>query len=104
MEFFNTTNETKTLPEYILKAKTQNEKVIRIYKELHIVSEGKEAVSASMIHELLISLELIHKETPLTSIRRSISTLTKEGILVKTDLKADGLYGRTEYKYKYFSM
>ena len=38
--------------------------------------------------------------TPITSIRRSITNLTKNGNLVKTDQKVMGMYGRPEYVWK----
>ena len=34
---------------------------------------------------------------PLTSIRRAISNLTRDGKLIKTDKKCKGLYGRDEF-------
>ena len=35
--------------------------------------------------------------TPITSIRRQITNLTKDGLLVKTGEKTEGLYGLDEY-------
>ena len=39
------------------------------------------------------------KNVPLTSIRRAISDLKSEGILIKTDLLKEGLYGSPEHIY-----
>lgn len=36
-------------------------------------------------------------QAPLTSIRRAIANLTKEGLLRKSDLQAPGPYGRPEH-------
>ncbi len=38
---------------------------------------------------------------PITSIRRSMNTLTKKGCLIKTDKKAKGIYGIDNYKWRY---
>ena len=38
--------------------------------------------------------------TPITSIRRAINTLTKKGFIVKTDEKRKGAYGKANYCWK----
>ena len=38
--------------------------------------------------------------TPITSIRRAITNLYKNGVLVKTDETKDGIYGKKEHIYK----
>ena len=38
---------------------------------------------------------------PLTSVRRAISNLTRDGYLVKTSVKHDGVYGRPENCWTY---
>lgn len=40
------------------------------------------------------------KQAPLTSIRRSITTLTNAGALVKTGLQVPGLYGSPEHVWR----
>ena len=37
---------------------------------------------------------------PLTSIRRAMTTLTKDGKLIKTDKQVPGIYGTPNYKWK----
>ena len=37
------------------------------------------------------------QQYPLTSVRRSITTLTKKGFLLKTPFKRKGLYGKKNY-------
>jgi hypothetical protein len=54
-------------------------------------------LSPSVIHKTLITTEQIAAKTPLTSIRRAISNLTKRGLLRKTNVKVQGLYGRGEF-------
>jgi predicted ArsR family transcriptional regulator len=42
----------------------------------------------------------ILRTSPLTSVRRSISNLTADGKLVKTERKVQGPYGRPEYVWR----
>ena len=37
------------------------------------------------------------QQYPLTSVRRSINTLTKKGLLLKTPFKREGIYGKKNY-------
>jgi Fe2+ or Zn2+ uptake regulation protein len=53
------------------------------------------ALSPSQVHKLYPD-----KGTPLTSIRRAISVLTDKGILIKTESKMQGEYGKPEYIWK----
>lgn len=41
-----------------------------------------------------------HKQTPLTSIRRAISNLTKDSYLIRTRAQRIGPYGRQEYQWQ----
>src|SRR5580692_380235 len=70
------------------KAKHQEDLVLKYW----VWNRG----SPSRIHQLLIDQGLIAENTPLTSIRRAISNLTKRGLLRKTNVKVQGLYGRSE--------
>ena len=45
-------------------------------------------------------LEAIDLNTPITSIRRAISDLAKEGYLLKTDKKVMGNWGRLTYTWR----
>ena len=89
--FFNTINlEGEELIEAINSAKTQEEKVLAIF----------------MIHKILSPVEVEYhynrkfKEVPITSIRRAITNLTKQGKLVKTEEKIKGKWGMYNYKWK----
>lgn len=86
--YHNTTNETERLAEYDTKAKTQDEIVYELFK-IH------KELTPSQAYKLFRS-----DLTPLTSIRRSISNLTKEDRLERTEMKKDGIYGRKEYVWK----
>ena len=50
--------------------------------------------SPSQIHEMVMS------EAPITSVRRSLTGLTKAGLLIRTDMLVDGPYGRPEGLWK----
>lgn len=84
--FFNTTNENgNDLKTFTENATSQNEivlKLMQFYK--------KSSASQLIVH---------FKNTPTTSIRRALTTLYKNGNLVKTDEKVKGNYGRNEYLY-----
>ena len=45
-------------------------------------------------------LELMQSNIPITSVRRSINTLTNQGKLIKTTVKVRGPYGRPCYCWK----
>ena len=84
-DYFNTVPESgDSLKDKRGKAKTQNNAVLKLY-EVHV------KLSPSQAWELLNM-----PDVPLTSIRRSISTLTDCGYLYKTTEKVVGRYGRNE--------
>ena len=88
--YFNTTNESGTeLKELKKKASTQDKVILRHFTDLNTF-----AYSPSQVHMML------GLKCPITSTRRSFSNLTKKGLLVKTDLKVKGIYGRNEYQWK----
>ena len=85
--YYNTTNVNGDQLNLFTKiAKSQDEKVLEIFKS------GK-----------LLSPEDVWKMIDgalLTSIRRSISNLTKQGFLIKTDQTKIGIYKRPVYLWK----
>ena len=90
MAYYNTTNETDPqLKENRQKAKTQKDIVLYLFK-----NNKDRRMSASMVHKLT------GLNCPLTSIRRAISDLHAEGVIVKTDVKVSGVYGRAENTWK----
>ena len=90
-DFFNTTSESgATLKEYRAKAGKQ-ERLILNFFALSIRSR----FSPSYVHAMLYG-----DTAPITSVRRAMTSLTKKGLLVKTDEKVDGPYGRPEYLWR----
>lgn len=87
--FYNTTGETgSTLREYTKKAITQNDWVLDMMRFLR-------TATPSEVHLRLGT------NAPVTSIRRAMTTLAKQGLLTKTSVKSVGPYGRREHVWEY---
>ena len=85
MSYYNTTQETGT--ELVLshqKAKSQDDAIYQYF-----VSTGK-ALSPSMV------LNELGLNCPITSVRRAMSNLTKQGKIFKTKQNTMGMYGKRE--------
>ena len=88
--YFNTTHETGQQGlAFRLQANRQDEKVMQVFHS----TNGP--LSPSVAHEF--GRRWYKWTWPLTSTRRSITTLTNAGRLCKTDHKMRGPYGRPEY-------
>ena len=82
--YYNTTKENgNQLLMFVEKAKSQDERILLLMRK------NKEQTPSELIKHF--------ENTPITSIRRSLTNLTKQGKLTKTDNKKIGLYGRFEY-------
>ena len=91
--FFNTIDlKSPELDQQELNTIAQEELILSIYK-----INNKE-ISPSQI--LKIINEKYHKNWPLTSIRRSVTNLTKENLLVKMPNKVKGIYGLPEHVWR----
>ena len=98
MSYFNTTSEVNPeLAQSILKAKTQN-------GAMKVIFEQFNELSPSQAHAIYCrATGLI--QTPITSIRRSFSTLSdvwysQTPILEMTDKAIEGIYGKKEHIWK----
>jgi len=86
MTYFNTTQETNPqLALFTDKAKCQDEIILSLFQKHGRLSPSRCWVLVQQI-----------SPSPLTSIRRGISNLTREGKLIKTSEKAVGIYKRPE--------
>ena len=86
--YYNTTNESEDfVKQQEVKNITQEEKIYTIFQKY-------KKLSASDVYTLYKDTN-----TPLTSIRRAVTTLYKAQIIFKTKEKKNGLYGRPEYIY-----
>ena len=92
---YNTNNMVgQELTEMSHSAKAQETAVIKFFTDRVADKAG-----ASTIWNVLKITKRIDQAVPLTSIRRAVSTLTKQGKLVKTDDMSVGVYGKREYMY-----
>ena len=90
---YNTTKENGTeLVDYRLKNLKQED----VIKELFL-RQGKLTPSLALVHYIALTGK---DNTPLTSIRRCISDLTKDGYLTQTGEKMKGSFGRNEWIWK----
>ena len=89
MSYYNTTALSgEELRKAIRTAKTQTEKVKSIFE-----LTNKELTPFEVA-------EFFSEQTPITSIRRAITNLTKDGYLVQTDTTVRERYGSLNYRWK----
>ncbi len=89
--YHNTTKlDGEELIQREAKARKQDDVVLDVFRR-----HQRSAFSPEMIWNMT------GQSCPLTSIRRSISNLTKAGHLIKTDQKKVGMYGAKSYLWKY---
>ena len=90
MTFYNTTREEGELLEEFKEATTKQEtKILEIFETFNNLSPSQ------VLKFYMNSYQ--GQMVPLTSIRRAITNLTKDGILIKTTNKREGIFGRKEY-------
>ena len=89
--YYNTTNQKKSALElYKSKALSQTQIIEEVMRR-----RGKMTPS-----KMWLSLRNNELKWPLTSVRRSLTSLMKDGVLEKGDFET-GLYGRPEHTYVY---
>lgn len=90
LSFFNTTElVAPQLTACIIQSKKQDDLVLEAFKV-------KKRLTPSEVWQYLIRTGRIESNTPLTSLRRSITTLTYKGLLSNTLVKKIGIFGRPE--------
>jgi len=83
--FYNTTNESgDVLLKSYEDAKNQDGIVLGLFKKYGKLSPSR-------------AYKLLDEKYPITSIRRSINTLCSNKLIVKTDEKIMGMYGKKEH-------
>ncbi len=86
--YYNTTNETGSkLKASRSKASRQKDVILNVFKRGTKLSP----------EDVLRYSEL---NAPITSIRRAISDLTEEGLLIKTDTMKKGMYGKLVHTWR----
>lgn len=94
MSFYNTTGESgQILMDFKSATKNQDQLVLEMYQRYRIMPPSE-------VEKRLKDAKLIDEKTPITSIRRSITSLTGEMKLQKTGSKQRGPQGRPEYLWK----
>lgn len=90
-EYYNTTDlQSILLEQSMATASTQTKEIYNIFLLAHKLGLPLE-VTPSQIWDSL------GRKFLLTSVRRSVTTLTKQGKLIKTPRKYIGVYGAPEY-------
>lgn len=88
MSYYNTLNEEgEVLKESTQKAKTQTSVIFDLFR----VNPDQSYTPFE------VNYILSFKNYPITSVRRAMSDLTKEGKLEKTEKKEEGEYGKDNY-------
>jgi predicted HTH transcriptional regulator len=84
MSYFNTTNESgKQLEIFEQTAKNQESQILELMKLYKKLSPS--------------DVQKYFSNFPLTSVRRALTNLSKQGKLIKTDETKIGIYGRPEF-------
>lgn len=76
------------------KTESQDKIILETFEKLQM------PLSPSLVYNFLINRGKISRSTPITSIRRSITDLTKEGKLCKTGKQVKGPSGMPENQWK----
>ena len=88
MAYYNTTREKgEQLKVNWKKAESQDEIITKYFEEYDKATPSE--VWTYMIRR--------NSKVPITSVRRSITNLTESNVLLKTQEKRKGVYGRNEY-------
>ncbi|GAB3889747.1 hypothetical protein GCM10028803_00110 [Larkinella knui] len=93
--FHNTSDLTgQDLKEVTAQAQSQTQAVLNFFKKypgmLFMPSE---------VHQKMVNLKLINWRTPIQSIRRALTYLTRRGDLIKTPRKKAGSFGARHPEY-----
>lgn len=92
MSYYNTTNlKNPTLFDSIEKSINQDSIILSYF----------ETFNSSLLSPCDVWKALFKNTAPLTSVRRSISSLTASGHLIKTDQFKTGIFGKKVYLWKY---
>ena len=94
--YYNTTNEKGSLLKTNMKQATNQEQLTLAVFQTY----PNDNLSAYDVWQFLIDNDSINEQTPLTSIRRSITDLTNRNRLVKTDKRVLGNAGRSTYTWR----
>lgn len=92
--YYNTTNEQgNTLKKSHKKSMKQQDMALAVFQKHPNVKMTPVDIANGVRH-------YFGKKYPITSIRRCISDLTKDGRIEKTATKREGMYGKMNYTWK----
>lgn len=88
MAYFNTTNlEGQELKDEVINCSNQEQRIL----DLMLTSVGYTPFCVARRYKIKF------KEVPITSIRRAMCCLTEKGLLTKTDMMMQGIYGKPNH-------
>ncbi len=100
MGHHNTTNESGSkLARFQKVAKSQDAQILKVFRDAY-VKDKTSTLSPSQVYDRLWYNRKTNTTYLLTSVRRAMSDLTREGYLFKTDDKRDGPFNRPEYLWR----
>lgn len=100
MTYFNTTKESgATLKNNVAKAKSQEEEILKLFNK-DLCNYKIKKNESFKVKATPSNIYACFPNYPITSIRRALTNLTKQGKLIKTNEKRIGMYGRSEYVWK----
>ena len=97
MSYYDTTSLREQL-----RHEEYKEMLVKTKKQEHLIEMlandfVNKTFSPSMMHGMM---ERYGRKIPITSVRRAMSDLTRQGILKKTDEQRIGYYGKREYMWR----
>mgnify|MGYP003633896032 FL=1 len=96
--YHNTTKETgPELAQSISKAMNQEDVIMSLFETYRNIYGKLNVMSPSYIQGIWINGVDRKAYPPITSIRRAMTTLTRKGMLIKTDKLTEGQYGKPEH-------
>ena len=98
--FYNTINEQgETLKQSQKKAKTQEELILQIFRDNYDYATDVGYCGHMTASHVWKWMKIHNSNILLTSVRRAITTLCNNGVLVKSTSMRMGLYGKPEHLY-----
>lgn len=101
MGHHNTTNESGSkLARFQKHAKTQEAQILKVFRDAYVKDKTSTLSPSQVFDRLWYTRTTAAAFYLLTSIRRAMSDLTREGYLIKTDDKVTSPRGRPEYLWR----
>ena len=93
MTYYNTTHiDGAALAEAIHNARRQEDKLLEVFRAY----PGNNFTACELQQAGILS-----ESTPLTSYRRALTNLKDDGLIIKTDTRRPGVYGKPTYAWQF---